>query len=228
MSRTSRRSLVMGVLLVGLCTGASSTQNTTPTQPMAAVEDDTGEPFAAAKVGKTLRTYRLTDAAPAIDGVLDDEVWTVADRIDDFVHWEPENLALLSERTVAQVASDDRFLYVAVRCDDRDPEGIAMGLGRRDNFPPTDRIEIGFDPRHDHLTEYLFQPNPSGVQGDETRLDDTRIDRWVSATTSAGAWPSGSRIGTSTATTRRTTCMAGSVATWSTSRYAPPPPCTAT
>ena len=153
------------------------------------MEGDTGEPFAAAKVGKTLRAYRLTGAPPAIDGVLDDELWAVGDRIEDFVQWEPENLAPLSERTVAQVAYDDRFLYVAVRCDDRDPEGIVVGLGRRDNFPPTDRIEIGFDPRHDHLTAYLSQTNPSGMQGDRTLFADTRTDRDYDA-----VWEVGTRV----------------------------------
>jgi hypothetical protein len=171
-------------LFVGLCAGAALAQSPPP-QPA----DDASEPFAAEKAGKTLRAMRLTVAVPTIDGLLDDAIWTMAETIDDFVQWEPENLVPLTERTVAQVAHDDRFLYVAVRAYDRDPAGVAAGLGRRDDFPPTDRVEIGFDPRHDHLTGYLFQTNPSGVQGDQARFNDTRIDRDYDA-----VWEVGTRV----------------------------------
>ena len=159
-------------MFVGLCAGAALAQSPSSQQP-----DGGDEPFAAAKAGKTLRAMRITGAAPTIDGRLDDAAWATAETIEEFVQWEPENLAPLTEHTVAQVVYDNRFVYVAVRCYDRDPDGVAAGLGRRDDFPPTDRVEIGFDPRHDHLTGYLFQTNPSGVQGDETRFNDTRIDR---------------------------------------------------
>ncbi len=102
---------------------------------------------------------------------------TTCGRSHDLVQWEPNNMAQLSERTVVQVAFDDRYLYVAVRCLDRSPDGVIAGLGRRDNFLATDQISIGFDPQHDHQTAYIFETNPSGVQGDLRRFNDTRIDR---------------------------------------------------
>ena len=136
-----------------------------------------GEPFAAAKAGKFLRAYRILGVSPVIDGRLDDEVWALAGSMDDLVQWEPNNMAPPSERTVTQVAFDDRNLYVAIRLFDRSADGVTAGLGRRDDFPPTDQISVGFDPRHDHQTAYIFQTNPSGVQGDMRRFDDTRIDR---------------------------------------------------
>ncbi len=128
----------------------------------------TSEPPVPEKAGKFLRAFRITGSSPQIDGRLDEEVWAVADSIDDFIQEEPDNMAPPSERTVIQIAYDDRYLYVAVRCYDEEPSQISAGLGRRDNFPPTDRIELSFDPRHDHLTGYTFQTNPSGVQGDFT------------------------------------------------------------
>ncbi len=120
---------------------------------------------------------RLAGTAPEIDGRLNDEAWGLADQIEDFVQWEPDNGASLSERTVVQVAYDDRHLYVAVRCDDREPSGITAGLGRRDTHPSTDWIEVGFDPQHDHLTAYVYEVNPSGVQGDYEFFDDIRTSR---------------------------------------------------
>ncbi len=132
----------------------------------------------AVKEGKVLHALGLGSlAAPRIDGRLDEEVWATAQQAEGFVQWEPDNMAPLSERTVMQFAYDERHLYVAVRLYDRTPQAIAAGLGRRDEFPPSDQINIGFDPRHDHLTAYVFQANPSAWQGDFIFYDDDRVDR---------------------------------------------------
>ena len=104
-------------------------------------------------------------------------MWTAAEIGEHLVQWEPDNMQPLSERTRFQVAYDDRFLYVAVRCDDRTPDLIAKGLGRRDEPPPSDAVGVGFDPRHDHQTGYVFNTNPSGVQQDFFFFDDEGVDR---------------------------------------------------
>ena len=122
---------------------------------------------------RLLHAFHITGNGPRIDGQLDDAVWAAAEAIDDLVQGEPANLEAPTERTVVQVAYDNRNLYVAVYCYSQNPSDIAAGLGRRDSFPPSDRIEIQFDPRHDRLTGYVFQTNPSGVQGDYTLFDDT-------------------------------------------------------
>lgn len=134
------------------------------------------EPDVPEKRGKLLRALRLRGERPVLDGRLDDPAWAAADSIDDLVQWEPENMAPMSERTVLRVAHDDRHLYVAVRLHDREPSLITDGLGRRDDLPPSDVLFVGFDPRHDHLTGYIFGTNPSGVQEDATAFDDVRSD----------------------------------------------------
>jgi hypothetical protein len=123
------------------------------------------EPAATSKIGKTLHAFRIT-TAPKIDGTFDDEVWGHAQSAGELVQWDPDNGEPATERTLMQVAYDDRFVYVAIRCLDRTPAEIARGLGRRDDSPPTDFVSLGFDPRHDHQTGYFFQTNPSGVQSD--------------------------------------------------------------
>ena len=153
------------------------------------MRSDAAEPAAQAKIGKRLVAFRIGGATPQIDGRLNDEVWEAADQISDFVQWEPDNLTPLSERTAVQVAYDDRYLYVAVRCFDSDPSGITAGFGRRDTRPPTDWIEVGFDPQHDHLTAYVFEANPSGVQGDFEYFDDVRTNRDYD-----GVWDVGTQV----------------------------------
>jgi hypothetical protein len=137
----------------------------------------TDEPAVASKEGKVLRALRVAGRPPVIDGHLDDEVWTLAEEARGFVQWDPDNEQPMTESTIMQVAYDDRFLYVAMRCLDRTPDQIARGLGRRDETLPTDYVAVGFDPRHDHQTGYTFFVNPSGVQRDMSFYDDTNTDQ---------------------------------------------------
>ncbi|HTL01478.1 MAG TPA: DUF5916 domain-containing protein [Vicinamibacterales bacterium] len=132
------------------------------------------EPAFADKEGKSLRAFHLVSSVPKVDGRLDDEAWTLADSIGDFTQIDPDNMAPATERTTVQVAFDSRYLYVAVHCFLKDPATVATGLGRRDNIPNSDRLNVNFDPRHDHQTGYTFQVNASGVQGDFTFFDDNR------------------------------------------------------
>lgn len=131
------------------------------------------EPVVPEKAGKEVHALRIRGAAPLIDGRLDDEVWNNAQAIEDLVQEDPDNMKPPTERTVVQFAYDDRYLYVAAHCYARDPSQIRTGLGRRDNFPQSDVIAFGFDPRHDHLTGYFFRANASGVQADQAFFDDT-------------------------------------------------------
>ena len=132
------------------------------------------EPSVPEKDGKILRAYRIAGLPPTIDGALDDEAWTRAQMIDDFVQNEPDNMAAPRDRTTMQVAYDDRTLYVAIRCFTTDVTTLTTGLGRRDNLPPSDLLRLSFDPRHDHLNAYVFETNPSGMQSDYLFYDDTR------------------------------------------------------
>jgi hypothetical protein len=156
--------LAIGLSVLPVVSGRAAAQT-----PIEVVEPEVPE-----KIGKNLRALRVDAAgAPRVDGRLDDQAWVKADRIDDFVQVEPDNMVRSRERTVVQIAYDSRYLYIAVRCDVTDPTKIRSGLGRRDNLPDSDRINIGFDPRHDHQTGYVFELNVSGVQADVTLYDDT-------------------------------------------------------
>jgi hypothetical protein len=161
------------VLLLWLLVGPPGAASARGQSEFAESSDASSEPDVPEKAGKELRAFRIRSAPPLIDGRLDDEVWTGADAIEDFVQEDPDNMEAPTERTVVQIAYDDRYLYVAARCYSRDVSDIRTGLGRRDNFPPSDAIDLSFDPRHDHLTAYMFRVNASGVQSDVTYFDDT-------------------------------------------------------
>ena len=135
------------------------------------------EPGVALKQGKVLRAFRIVTTPPAVDGLLNDETWNLAESTGNYIQRDPDNGEPMTEGSRIQVAYDDRYVYVAILSEDSAPAAIASGLGRRDEFPSTDYVSIGFDPRHDHLTGYVFQTNPSSVQGDQSVSDDDRFDR---------------------------------------------------
>ncbi len=157
-------------------------------------------PAAAETSTKSLQAFRIQGESPRIDGRFDEEIWTAAATIDDFVQQEPDNMGTPTERTVVQVAYDDRYLYIAARCYVKDGATISAGLGRRGSIPTSDKIGIGLDPRHDRLTGYVFQTNPSGVQNDMSLFNDTREDNdyeavWeVGTSITADGWNAEFRI----------------------------------
>lgn len=159
------------------------------------------EPAVPAKAGKILHALRVAAAtAPRIDGALDDDVWRHAQSAGDYLQWDPDNDRPASERTLIQVAYDDQFIYVAIRCFDRTPDQISRGLARRDDSPSTDSVSVKFDPRHDHQTGYLFTTNPSALQADSYYYDDDKLDAsfdavWeVRTTTSEEGWAAEFRV----------------------------------
>jgi hypothetical protein len=133
------------------------------------------EPAGSYKSGKVVHARRVTGTPPQIDGRLNDEIWNGADAATGFTQRDPDNGQAMTEDTRIQVAYDNRYLYIAVDC--LDSGQVSSGLGRRDEEPPTDMVNIGIDPRHDHLTGYLFQTNPSSWQGDMSLFDDDQSDR---------------------------------------------------
>jgi hypothetical protein len=188
-------------LLVGVCGDPADAGQSSPVADALALDESGGpnEPQREVKSGKVARAIRVM-AAPVIDGRLDDEAWHAVPALTGFAQRDPDNGDAMSEATFVRIAYDDRFLYLAILCQDRDAAAIAGGLGRRDEVPQTDQISIGLDPRHDHLTGFFFQTNPSGWQGDLFMYDDDRMDRdfnavWeVRTQVVAGGWSAEFRI----------------------------------
>lgn len=170
----------VGVLVLAFATlvlraGGVHAQAALSATPEAQVSSP-GEPNQAHKEGKVIRARKVT-TPPAVDGRLNDEAWAAADVGTGLTQRDPDNGQPMTEATRVQVAYDDRYLYVAVTALDDDAASISAGLGRRDEMPQTDLVAISFDPRHDHLTGYMFMTNPSGWQSDSSYFDDTNQDR---------------------------------------------------
>ncbi len=71
---------------------------------------------------RELPAKKLTDKPPVIDGVLGEGEWKEAARAEGFTDQQARKLA--PDQTIAYLAYDDKFLYVAFDCKDSQPEGI--------------------------------------------------------------------------------------------------------
>ncbi len=104
-------------------------------------------------------------AAPVVDGRLDEAAWTRGSAISGFTQRDPSEGDPASEATDVRIVYDDEAIYVAARLRDREP--VTTRLGRRDmSMAGSDWFRISFDSFHDRLTAFRFDVNPSGVRRD--------------------------------------------------------------
>lgn len=114
---------------------------------------------------------------PAIDGTLDNPEWATALVLDSFTQYEPVEGAPPTERTVAYIGYDPRYLYIAVRCYDSNPRGIRACLVQRDMVQGDDEVTIYLDTFNDKKRAFVFKVNPCGVQTDGIFTETRRMGR---------------------------------------------------
>ncbi|MGE5447027.1 MAG: DUF5916 domain-containing protein [Bacteroidales bacterium] len=110
-------------------------------------------------------TIRLSTDKPIIDGVLNDPCWQTGEWTGDFIQWIPNEGAKPSQDTRVKILYDNKNLYVAIRCFDKEPGKISRKAGRRDEMTG-DITGINFDSYHDHRTGFEFSVTAAGQKID--------------------------------------------------------------
>ena len=106
-----------------------------------------------------------TETAPVIDGVLDENVWSLADAVEDFHEIQPNEYDEPSQRTQVFVLYDEDYLYVAAKLWDTEPNGVTAQILRQGSgINSDDYFGVILDPFHDRRSGYRFQVNPNGVR----------------------------------------------------------------
>ena len=124
------------------------------------------------------------DEAPTIDGVLDENMWTSALPLGEFVQAEPFTGMPGSERTEVRLLYDDDAIYVGVMLYDRDPSLIVTTDTRRDaGLDDMDSFQMIFDTFHDQQNGFVFGTNVAGIQ-----YDAQVRDQGEPATSWDGSW----------------------------------------
>lgn len=133
--------------------------------------------------GQSLKPLRV-DLPPVIDGLLEDDAWSGAPMVSNFVTFIPDFGKTQPERTEVLMSYDAENLYFAFRCFD-DPSKIKASLSTRDNILRDDWVCINLDTFGDQQGLTAFYINPLGIQA-ESRFaagkEDFSVDLvWYSA-----------------------------------------------
>jgi hypothetical protein len=136
-----------------------------------------------ANEGEKMNSH-FAEAAPEIDGILDDKVWQEAQRVTGFKSFAPDYEKDMAYKTVAYWSHDADNLYFAFKCFD-DPSLIKTSVAARDKIRDDDWVCVNLDSFNDRQTLYGFYVNPNGIQMDSRFAggrDDAGIDMvWYSA-----------------------------------------------
>jgi hypothetical protein len=128
------------------------------------------------RADKTLEIRRL-DAAPIIDGVLDEEVWSNATIVDDLHQIRPIEYAQPSQRTEIRLFYGDDALYVAARLFDTNADRITANVLRQGEGVGTDDgFAVVLDPYLDRRSGYRFRVNPNGVRWEALYQDTSNVE----------------------------------------------------
>jgi hypothetical protein len=141
------------------------------------------------------------DAVPAIDGVLDEDVWSRAALVEDLHQMNPVEYAEPSEPTEIRVFYGDDALYIAARLYDSEPGQITANVLRQgEGLGSEDRFAVILDPYLDQRSGYRFQVNPNGVRWEALYKNTSDVEsNWsgiwqAAATRDDGGWTAEMRI----------------------------------
>jgi hypothetical protein len=134
----------------------------------------------------------VADGPITIDGHLTEQVWEGAAQAENFWQQSPLDGIPATNRTIAKVTYDDRYLYIAGICYD-DDDFIIQTL-KRDNWGGSDEFGVLLDPIGQKVLGYGLGVNALGSQTEglisaPSNTDGTWDNRWSSAVTrSEGYW----------------------------------------
>ena len=158
---------VVSACLFGLALGAIAR----PVSAQAA--DETAAPDTAVDARPVVRAV-WTDVAPVVDGDIGDAAWHGAADAGGFVERKPILRSTPPVETTFRILYDAQAMYVRMRCDDPEPEGILGHTRARDKFDifRDDAVSLKIDVASDRRTTLGFVVNPVGGRMDYRAINE--------------------------------------------------------
>ena len=131
------------------------------------------------------RTYENVE----IDGELTESDWQKAAPIRQFIQFEPDAGAALTESTEVRILYDDRHIYFGFVCSEPDRSNIIANKMRRDTMLwDNDNVFVLLDTYNDRRSGFFFRVNPLGAREDVAIMDsgDSRNENWNAVWDSKG------------------------------------------
>ena len=123
------------------------------------------------------RTYESVE----IDGELTEADWEKATPIRQFIQYEPDAGASLTEATEVRILYDDRHIYFGFVCSEPERAKIVANKMRRDAMLwDNDNVFVLLDTYNDRRSGFFFRVNPLGAREDVAIMDsgDSRNENW--------------------------------------------------
>ena len=129
-----------------------------------------------------------TDRNIQIDGVLDDDAWQDATRVEVDTETKPGENTPARVKTIAYVVENGESLFIGFDARDPSPELIRAYLRDRDSAYNDDFVGVVLDTYNDEIRAFEFFVNPLGVQMDLTNddINEREDDSWDAIWDSAG------------------------------------------
>ncbi len=124
-----------------------------------------------------------------IDGIGDDEAWSMAEEAKDFFMVLPMDDRKATEPTTIKMTYDDSNLYLLATFYNATKANYFVESLRRDfSFGKNDNFLLFLDPFNNQTTGFSFGSNAYGAQWDGTMYDGSKIDlnwdsKWISKVT---------------------------------------------
>ncbi len=135
--------------------------------------------------------YRLqaieTDQTIEIDGILDEPIWSTAEKTSPFYRITPIDTGYAKAQTEVMVAYDDDFIYMGIICYDPMPGKRPAESYRRDwSFMKNDNFFAAIDTYNDQTNGFAFGVNSVGGQWDGMQSNGGKVanewdGKWYSA-----------------------------------------------
>ena len=113
---------------------------------------------------KTITAVRI-DKPLKIDGILDEDIYSVAQPAKDFLQLNPHNGQPSYQPSEVWVCYDDNAIYFGAMLYEN-PDSIRSYITTRDNIGVSDYFGISIDPNNEGLTAYEFIVTPANSQTD--------------------------------------------------------------
>lgn len=134
------------------------------------------------------KPYRVpkVDTGIKVDGILDEEVWQQALKLELKYEVNPGENISAPVRTEVFLAHSNTAFFIGFRAHDPEPSTIRATFSDRDKISTDDYVNIRLDTFNDQRRAYTFYSNPLGVQMDAVKVMSESNYSWDTIWNSAG------------------------------------------
>ncbi len=119
-----------------------------------------------------------TNKKVKIDGYINDESWSNAAVLSNFVEYSPNNGVNANNKTEVKIIYDDDAIYVSAKMFDKEKSSIKAGYSERDKIVNADWFSLSISPFNNGLNYFEFIVTASNIQSDCKVINESKDFSW--------------------------------------------------